>query len=116
MDTFNRKDLKNIKKTIKSYFISDYDSQVNFIKFKDLCKAINKNLKADEILKLFDYLDNDKSHTISRIEFEDYLKANFKKMQTLNLKKSLASKSLIEIEENICKDIKMSNHETKIKN
>ena len=37
-------------------------------------------------------------------------------MQALNLKKSLASKSLLEIEENICKDIKVSQVETQIKN
>ena len=70
MDTFNRKDIKTIIKQIKSYFDSKYDSQVNFVKFKDLCKSINKNLKADEILKLFSHLDNDQSHTISRKEFE----------------------------------------------
>ena len=80
MDTFNRKDIKTIIKLVKSYFVSDYDSQINFIKFKDMCKAINKSLKADEILKLFNYLDNDSSHTISREEFENYLRSNFKRM------------------------------------
>ena len=45
-----------------------------------MCKAINKNLKADEILKLFNYLDDDNSHTISREEFENYLRNNFKRM------------------------------------
>ena len=59
MDTFNRKDIKTIIKLVKSYFVSEYDSSINFIKFKDMCIAINKNLKADEILKLFNYLDND---------------------------------------------------------
>lgn len=71
-----KKGLDKIKHLVNQFF-GQVDTQVNFSKFVQFCKEITKNLKQDEILKIFEHLDDNVSHTVSKNEFVGFVEKNF---------------------------------------
>lgn len=72
--------MEKIKILINQFFGSS-DTQINFSKFVQLIQEIKKTLKQDEILKIFEHLDDNDSHTISKDEFINFIDKNFQEFK-----------------------------------